>query len=415
MQKEPSSDLYLKQLAQKLLDPIKRGESAFVRWFPGHGKSVLLSRIITDKKLLKENFRKYYQRFIFVKIDAYLFDKSDLSVFLTDIIQNLTNSLNLQKSNLDPVYISSVSLLRKITKICQKAVNDGLEITFVIDAIDDLDERFLKEMFSALEYIVESNRERIHTHINVNKRDILESCVTQSGLLQNIIYISLPDRKECRYFLNYYSEKWNLVLSDNAVNNIFKYCGHDPVLIKESLRLFAKKGKTTDLGKEPTLLLKAKNDFGQLGEIEKISIREKLTTGSVSSNSTDIAKELVEANFWDKKHQIPLLFLKVILNKNSVKELRFDKKRQKLIFADLDLSKKLSGPEYRILLLLFRQKGKIVTRDAIADAIWPKQADDQYSGWAIDKTISRLRIKLTEIAFSYHIITHKKNGFCLEE
>ncbi|OGG02785.1 hypothetical protein A2W14_06695 [Candidatus Gottesmanbacteria bacterium RBG_16_37_8] len=415
MYKEPSSAPYLNYLGERLLEPIKRGESAFFRWFPGHGKSVLLSKIITDKKLLLKVFSKYYQRFIFFKVDGYLFDINDLVSFFFPILGNLFKELKCEQLTDEAKDKSKTFLIREIIQTCQKLVSQGSEIVFVIDGIDDLDADNLKEMFSVFEYIVESNRERIHTHINVNRREIIEKNVVQSGLLQNIISISLPDKEECLYFLNYYARQWGLKLTEYQIENIFKNCGCDPVLIKEVLRLYVKKGFDIDLINEPTLLLKAKNNLEQYSEKERNTITEKLKTNQISVNSSYTAKELTKANFWNDKYHLPLLFRKVIIEKSLVKELRFDNKKQKLYFGDIDLTRKLSKTEYKILLLLFELKGKTITRDQIAQAIWDKDEIDKYSDWAIDKTISRLRLKLNAISFSHQLVTQKKSGFYLEK
>lgn len=417
----PSSTKYIKELAKIILEPVKRGESALVRWFPGHGKTVLLSHIFTNKTLLKENLGSFYERFLFVRIDGYLFFLQNLTDFFTNVLKTLSEELDLRGVKTDKRILKSnishslILTIKTIINLCKIATDHNSEVIFVIDAIDEFSQANLKEMFSCWEYIIESNRTRIHTHININKRDIIDQCVKQSGLMQNIIFIPLPEREECKYFISFYAKLWKLQLDEKIIENIFKFCGHDTVLVKEALRICNKKdAEPIDFSSEPTLLLKAKNDYEQLGIKEKEVIESKLNSNIIDLNSKKIAQELVYANFWDKNYHIPQLFAQSIIDNKNIKNLVLDSKKGKLFFGDIDLSKKLWGSEYNILLLLFKRKGRIVSRDEIAERLWGNKMLDLYSDWAIDKAVSRLRTKLTALSFSYQISTRKKEGFILE-
>lgn len=59
----PASAKYINDIANKLLNPIKRGESVFVRWFPGHGKTAILNQILSDRKLLNKHIGVFAKRF----------------------------------------------------------------------------------------------------------------------------------------------------------------------------------------------------------------------------------------------------------------------------------------------------------------------------------------------------------------
>lgn len=77
---------------------------------------------------------------------------------------------------------------------------------------------------------------------------------------------------------------------------------------------------------------------------------------------------------------------------------------------DADLTK----TEHDILKYMIKHANTIVTRDDIAEIMWPGNVKDRYSDWAIDRSISRLRKKLGDNAYSpKYIKTLRGRGFKL--
>lgn len=414
----PLSSKYTINLAKKLLDPVKRGESVFVRWFPGHGKIILLSQIFSDEKLLEKNLGSFYKKYILVRVDSFIFSNLEISDIFVNIQNTLVDKLKERKilsqnSIYSPYHPSFILTIKNIIELSKQTISAGWEIVFLINDIDDFTEEKLKDLFQGLNYIVESNRERIHTHINVNKLDIIEKNVTRAALIQNIINIPLPDHDECLNFINFYLEKWEFKLSSLQKDKIFDICGNNLGLIKEAIRLF-KINNDVDLLNEPTLYIKAKIDYGLFGDNEKKVIENKLKTSSITPANRILARRLATNNFWKIDYQIPKIFTQVIFHSSNIKELNIDGKDNILKFGDINLKKILSDSEYNVLILLYRKKGKVVSRDDIAETLWKEKMLDLYSDWAIDKAISRLRNKLGNLTFYYQINSKKKEGFFLD-
>ncbi|MBP9759654.1 winged helix-turn-helix transcriptional regulator [Candidatus Dojkabacteria bacterium] len=72
----------------------------------------------------------------------------------------------------------------------------------------------------------------------------------------------------------------------------------------------------------------------------------------------------------------------------------------------------LTENEFLIIIKLINNRGKLITRGDIANIIW-ESPDEQYSDWAIDKLISRIREKLNDTRPHKLIKTLKKRGFIL--
>ena len=85
------------------------------------------------------------------------------------------------------------------------------------------------------------------------------------------------------------------------------------------------------------------------------------------------------------------------------------------VYVNGTISKEdFSKRELSVLQLLIDQRGVVVSRDKLADAIWGKDATFRYSDWAIDQTISRIRKKLGDNSRSPKFIkTIRGRGFKL--
>jgi hypothetical protein len=73
----------------------------------------------------------------------------------------------------------------------------------------------------------------------------------------------------------------------------------------------------------------------------------------------------------------------------------------------------LSEKELQIFLLLYQNANKEVSREQIGKTIWTGPEAAEYSDWAIDKLISRIREKLTDVKPYRLIKTLRKKGFML--
>ncbi len=85
-----------------------------------------------------------------------------------------------------------------------------------------------------------------------------------------------------------------------------------------------------------------------------------------------------------------------------------------IAWADLNISELLKPRDNKILLVLFNANGETLSRDNLAEVIWGENWHVDYSNWALDQSISRLRRKLKEIGMPDIIKSAKGKGFYLE-
>ncbi len=99
------------------------------------------------------------------------------------------------------------------------------------------------------------------------------------------------------------------------------------------------------------------------------------------------------------------------LNVISAFDIALDRATYKLSRDDKSI--KLSGKEYQFMEYLMLNKGKILTREAIANRVWGFDDEAEYNNIAV--YASFLRKKLKFISAKAAIITKKDVGYSLEE
>ena len=73
----------------------------------------------------------------------------------------------------------------------------------------------------------------------------------------------------------------------------------------------------------------------------------------------------------------------------------------------------LSKNEYRILLVLMKQKGKVVSREKLMEALW--QTDEFVDENALTVNVGRLRKKLEKAGLDHFIETKFGQGYLISQ
>ncbi|MBN2101054.1 winged helix-turn-helix transcriptional regulator [Candidatus Dojkabacteria bacterium] len=114
------------------------------------------------------------------------------------------------------------------------------------------------------------------------------------------------------------------------------------------------------------------------------------------------------------------------LNKNAVvqdivsrldgkKNFAFDPNTGDLFVEGVSVVHSFSPAEYNAVTLLAKMRGKLVSKEQIAEAIWPGESLENYSDWAITQLIKRLRKKLRSLGVEGDLIkTVHGRGYMLK-
>ena len=96
-------------------------------------------------------------------------------------------------------------------------------------------------------------------------------------------------------------------------------------------------------------------------------------------------------------------------------KLRMDPQAHRVWVGQVELDPPLSPPQYKLLELLCRRSGRVVTRDEIVEAVWPETGGEGVSEQAIDALVRRLRDRLAELDREHaYLVTVRGHGFRLD-
>lgn len=95
--------------------------------------------------------------------------------------------------------------------------------------------------------------------------------------------------------------------------------------------------------------------------------------------------------------------------------LRMDPEAHRVWVSGAEVEPPLSPAQYRLLNLLYRNPGKVVSRSEVVTSVWPESQEEGISEQAIDALVRRLRDRLNEVDPNYaYIVTVRGHGFRLD-
>lgn len=228
-------------------------------------------------------------------------------------------------------------------------------------------------------------------------------------LLQNVGYLPLLSENDSRHFCLHLAERWNLEISDNIIRDIYKYTGGQMWLIKEILRQYSD---------HPRVLSKIFQSEQMQYKKEKIwkllpeNYKEFICSRSVNKiNGIQLQKiilELQHLHILDKKSRIIPEFILEFTEKIQIDITTTD---TAILFNKIPISSFLSNTENQILRAILEAPSHKISREKLAKTIWNNL---DYSDWALDKAISRLRNKLQKLGIPKKcFVTIREHGYQL--
>ncbi len=95
--------------------------------------------------------------------------------------------------------------------------------------------------------------------------------------------------------------------------------------------------------------------------------------------------------------------------------LRVDTEAKRVWIAGVELDPPLSLAQYRLLELLYKLRGRVVSREEVVLAVWAEDQAEGVSEQAIDALARRLRERIAEIDPDHqYVVTVRGHGFRLE-
>lgn len=360
-------------------------------------------QLLNDKKTLEKILGKYYKKYLLCYISL---NENSLLDSIKKVLIKLSkikkNNILTQEDNLDVI----------LSEIENKGYDVGLFIDYGANII--LKESDHNQLFE-LETII-----RKHKNLSViffSELDITSEkynkLVNQcSSIFTHIIKYPLYSHEDSYQFIEYNEFLWKIKFPEKIKKEIVEKCGGYLWLIRQALRLL-----------RDDINLSLEQVFSHELMIKKLEvIWQKLT-----EEEKEILRKIYSKNFDEEtKNSHEYLYLKTIrlivgdslgitmLNHIIEKERKANQlniKEDILYFNNIDISYQLTKSELRIIKLLVQNKNKLITRNEIAQKVWGANWEHEYSDWAIDRLIYRLRLKLKKIGYDAGLIkTYKARG-----
>lgn len=184
-------------------------------------------------------------------------------------------------------------------------------------------------------------------------------------------------REMARYFGVKVSEEW--------IHEVTTYCGGIPWLINDVLR----RSEESSLFEDQAFHWKVVQIAGSLPHIEGVD------------------GELKQMGLKDVTGRwIPVLEDYF----NQVQKEQLNIGHEGVVYNGKDYTLLFSAGERRILLKLKNDKG-VIRREGLGEAFWGEKSQSEYSDWALDAIMSRLRKKLGKLNLPIEIQTRRGRGY----
>ncbi len=173
--------------------------------------------------------------------------------------------------------------------------------------------------------------------------------------------------------------------SVELMNAIVARCGGIPWLINDVLR----RTPSDNLFDDTVLLWKV----AQIADAIPIDL--------------DIKKELQLFGLKDEKGKWVPIFEEYF---DRLAQNKLDVGIDRILYDSHDFTKEFSSGEMRILHHLHSHEG-LVRREELGQLFWQDKVDEEYSDWALDAIMSRLRKKITKLYLPIEIKTRRGRGY----
>lgn len=238
---------------------------------------------------------------------------------------------------------------------------------------------------------------------------------SQTSIFSNIIYYPLYNYSDSLNFFNYLVGKWSFSIRESVKDKLVRQCGGHFWFLKHAIRAIR---DNPDLSCEE--IVESDDMQFRVGQVvDALSEYERTVLNKIIRNQTiSLPQERHSQSYLtkmgiikDEKIAIPLM--ESYLRSNQPK-INISISEDKILLNDVNVENNFSRKEKRALKSLLENRGEIVTREQIAKAIWPIDTEEHYTDWAVDRLISRLRVKLNKLGMPKELIkTYRNRGYML--
>lgn len=375
------------------LEAIKRKENVALLFFPKTDRTRRIPQLLEDKVFLQHYLGKDV-RYIFQIVD---FDEHEVED-KRDVYEHLAKHLNL----------SGLARTRwPFEQWMLYCKNNNIRIVLIIMQA----EKYVSEHGQMVLSLLSSMVDEYYPYISI--MSIYEQDVTHptqvpivstsTRLYQNIFFYPLYSLDDALIFIRYLIKKWQITITPKEVEIILAGCGGHFWLLKEAMREVASGGSISPSGESMRFRLDV--IFRSLSHFEQQVLKKIIThKKTFSSDEKHSLMYLQKMRCIGKNRNCTIGMYEDFLLRIDDAESKLHLENSRIVLNGIPLEKFFSRKEYRAMKLLLEKRGTVVSRNEIAKRMWPTQTDEQYSDWAIDQLVARLRKRIAELSISPRVV-----------
>ncbi len=394
--------------AQQWLNIIRYGESGTVIQLQDDCE-YRMREILDNPSLLKTVLGPYYKKYLLYYIPAGTVDvhQSIHAALLSLAVKKRLGT----KGTLEE--LSNEELLKEIGQ-------RGYDVGIFLSHITSLLSGKSWESFAKLESLIRMSKNL--SVIVFTERDITQHSYTGladkcSFLFDHVITYPLYSEADTRQFILHYATQWKFKIPEKITSEIVRLGGGYLWIVHQLMRHLRDNPGDTLTQASGTRVLMTK----LVSIWEKLTLREqeilrRLTFGTLTDRdllSHEFRYLTVIRLVLQGKNGLQLgfpLLATVIENELLLSKWRVE--NDVISIGEKDVSRLFTKKEKIVLARLIDAKHAIVPRDVIAQLLWPADTEGEYSDWALDRLVYRIRKKLAKISPQKELVrTIKKKGF----
>lgn len=384
----------------KWLEALKRGENLMVLYFPKTDRQRRMYQLLSDN----DRFARLLgtgTKYVFL-----------ISSVENQIIEDMRDVRDQMETQLR--FSGLIGKQETLDKLMVRCSREHMRIVFInahADALVHPDSGKTFELFSVFARQYSPHIKFLHMfETDILHPGLISQLPTDTSLLQNVFYYPLYSFEDTTRFVKYLADKWDYKYTAKLAETIYRNCGGHFWFVKESFRHLVAT-KRLDFGEE-NLNFRLRTVYNSMRGSERDAIRKCITgTGTLTEDEKSSLKYLEKMRILrDRKCQVQLL-CKYIRNQQTATA-SFTNKNDVLVLNDVPLAQIFSRKEYRVLRHMIEHQGELISRDSIAKCLWPQGKPEDYSDWAIDRIVARIRKRLGTLSLPEEIlVTRRGKGY----
>lgn len=396
-------------IEESWLRAIKNNENGIVIFhFAGYAYRLikhLLNTSTARKAVLGSNYSKY----AFTAESVKPMKNVDVDSFLKELL--LISEVR---------SVPNIPTIQTTTKAIENQFSNYISVTFMLYETDNWFTDGRSDILSAISAIAEHSTKiqfLLFCETNITSPEVLPTSAHTTKCLQNLFIHPLLGDEQMSHYLKAFRKLWGIPITNDEITKIQNCVGNHTLLLKEALRIYMKRERFPgDFLHEPTMRIKLENLWQKMNFSEKNVLRAiikgKQISNPVEINSFNFLNQIgfVDTNSDNTaKINLPILS-KFISEKITTSQPKIDG-RGRIMVDGLDISHHFGQKEYRFIFTLLKKRGEEISRENMGHFVFSK---DDYSDWALDRLVSRIRRKLKNLDIQHKIKTVRKFGWVWE-